>query len=117
MAYYEDITIDQGADVTIQLELVDTNGVAKDLTGYSSLAKVKKTYNSDSDYTWDFLTSIPSPNTAGILNLTLTNTQTDQMKAGRYVYDVEVNYTDSAANTIVERVLEGTVNVTPSVTR
>ena len=48
--------------------------------------------------------------------LKLTNTQTTSLKAGRYVYDVELSHTDSAANTIIERVLEGVITVTPSVT-
>ena len=48
MAQYEEITIDQGADVTLQLELVDTSGNIKDLTDYSVSAKAKRTYNSDS---------------------------------------------------------------------
>jgi len=39
------------------------------------------------------------------------------MKAGRYVYDVEISSIDSAANTLVERILEGQITVSPSVTR
>jgi len=39
------------------------------------------------------------------------------MKAGRYVYDVELSYQDSDENTIIERVLEGQITVTPSVTK
>jgi hypothetical protein len=49
--------------------------------------------------------------------LELSNSQTDSMKPGRWVYDVEISYNDSAGNTIIERVLEGNLEVTPSVTR
>ena len=117
MAQYEEITIDQGADVSLELKLIDTDGSQKNLTGYSAAAKVKKTYNSDSDQTWDFVTQFPTPRTDGKLVLSLTNTQTDEMKAGRYVYDVELSYQDSDENTIIERVLEGQITVTPSVTK
>ena len=118
MAQYEEITIDQGADVTIRLELVDTSGDKKDLTVYSAAAKAKSTYSSDSDNTFDFITSVVSPPTDGVLDLTLTNVQTNAMKApGRYVYDVELFFVDSGSSTIVERVLEGQLNVNPSVTR
>ena len=41
MAQYEELTIDKGSDVTIKLELEDTNGNAKDLTNYSVAAKLK----------------------------------------------------------------------------
>ena len=51
------------------------------------------------------------------MTLSLTNIQTDDLKAGRYVYDVELSFIDSAGDTIVERVLEGRVQVSPSVTR
>jgi hypothetical protein len=40
------------------------------------------------------------------------------MKApSKYVYDVEMSYQDSDDNTIIERVLEGILNVSPSVTK
>ena len=54
MATYEEFTIDQGTDVAIELHLVDQAQAAKDLTNYSVAAKLKKTYNSDSDDTTNF---------------------------------------------------------------
>ena len=116
MAQYEELTIDKGTDVTLQLELEDTNGNAKNLTNYTVAGKVKKTYNtSDSDAT-AFTAEVKAPATGGVVNLSLTNTQTDALKAGRYVYDVEISFVDSDAQTVIERVLEGTITVTPSVT-
>jgi len=35
MAIYQEFTIDQGTDATIELHLVDKNGAAKDLTGHT----------------------------------------------------------------------------------
>ena len=118
MAQYEEITIDQGADVTLQLDLVDTNGNPKNLTNYTVTAKAKRTYNSDSDDTFNFSTAVLVPPTDGKCTLTLTNTQTDAMKApGRYVYDVELSIVDSDTNTVIERVLEGVLDISPSVTK
>lgn len=116
MAQYEELSIDKGTDITLQLELEDTSGNPKNLTNYTVAGKIKKTYNTkDSDATV-FTTEIQAPQDDGIVNLTLTNAQTDALKAGRYVYDVEISFVDSDANTVVERVLEGTIQVTPSVT-
>lgn len=116
MAQYEELTIDKGSDATIKLELEDNSGNNKNLTNYTVAAKLKKTYNTrDSDAT-SFTTAIASPPTAGIVNLSLTNTQTDALTAGRYVYDVEISYQQDSSTTVVERVLEGTIDVTPSVT-
>lgn len=118
MAQYEDFTIDQGADVAIQLELLEKDGSIKDLTGFSAAAKMKRSYNADSANTQSFITTISSSTPEnGLLVLELTHTQTNNLKAGRWVYDVEISYVDSDMNTVVERVLEGNIQVTPSVTR
>ena len=116
MAQYQEFTFDQGTDTTIELHLVDANGAAKNLLGYSIAGRIKKNYNSDSSDTTVFTTQITS-NTEGTATLSLTNTQTNAMKAGRHVYDVEIAHNDSSGNTLVERVLEGRIQVTPSVTK
>jgi hypothetical protein len=115
MAQYEEITIDQGADAVIELHLTNTDGSVKNLAGHSFAAKMKKTYTSTDSDTTTFTTSILN-STNGIAKLSLTNTQTDALKAGRYVYDVEMSH-DSGGSTLIERVLEGMITVTPSVTK
>ncbi len=119
MADYEDFTIDQGADVAIELHLQEQDGSKKNLTGHSALAKMKRSYNStDSDEIVSFTTIVSSAATDGILTLALTNSQTDSLNPRlRYVYDVELSYQDSNSQTIIERILEGKVKVSPSVTR
>ena len=116
MAQYEEFTIDQGADVTIELNLVDENDGAKNLEGYSIAAKLKKNYNSSDSDTTSFTTIISNASN-GIASLSLNNTQTNALKAGRYVYDVELSFQDSDGDTIVERILEGRIQVSPSVTK
>ena len=117
MATYEEFTIDQSTDCAIELHLTDESGAKKDLSNYSVNSKLKKNYNSDSDDTTLFTTIIANPATDGIVTLQLTNTQTDSLRAGRYVYDVELSYLDSDSNTIIERILEGRIQITPSVTK
>ena len=114
MATYEEFTIDQGADVAIQIELVDENDNPKDLSNHTVTAFMKKNYTS-STFT-QFSTIVADPPTDGIITMALTSTQTNALKAGRYVYDVEISFVDQNGNTIVERVLEGRVQLTPSVT-
>jgi len=116
MAQYEDITIDQGADATIELHLVDTDGSVKNLANHTISAKLKKNYNSDSADTTDFTATITNA-PGGIAAISLSNTQTDSLKAGRYVYDVELSFQDSSSNIIIERILEGRMTITPSVTK
>lgn len=117
MAQEETFTIDQGADVAIELHLVNKDGSKKNLANHAVAAKMKRNYTSDSADTVDFNAIVTLPPEEGIITLSLTNTQTDTLKAGKYVYDVEMQFDDSDGNTIVERVLEGRMIVTPSVTR
>ena len=114
MAQYEELSIDKGTDVTLQLELEDLNGNPKDLTNYSAAAKMKRNYNSDSADTTDFSVAITP--TEGIVTLSLTNQQTDALRVGNYVYDVEISFVDSNGSTVVERILEGKIRANPSVT-
>ena len=117
MAQYEDLEIDQGTDIAIQIELDTADGTNKDLSNHSVAAKMKRGYNSDSANTQDFNAIINSPPTDGIVTLSLTNAETNALQVGRYLYDVEISFTDSDSNTIMERVLEGSIRVKPSVTR
>jgi hypothetical protein len=119
MADYEDFTIDQGADVAIELHLQETDGSKKNLTGHTVTAKMKRSYTSvDSDEILDFATIVSEPATDGIAVLSLTNTQTDTLNTRtRYVYDVELAFNDSNSNVVIERILEGKIKVSPSVTR
>lgn len=117
MAAYEEFSIDQGTDLAMEIHLVNVDGSVKDLTNYSVAAKLKKNYNSDSADTTDFDAIIIEPPTDGIITIGLSNIQTDSLTKGRYVYDVEISFLDSDGNTVIERVLEGRAQVTPSVTR
>ena len=115
MAEYERFAIDQGSDIAIELELVDANDNSKNLTNYSAAAQMKRNFNSDSSETTNFTVAITDP-TDGLVTLSLTNAQTTALKVGNYVYDVEISFQDSSANTIIERVLEGKIRVNPNVT-
>lgn len=118
MAYYEDLTIDQGSDVAIEIHLENADGSKKDLSNHSVLAKMKRSYTSDSAETYSFTAIVANPPTDGVITLGLTNTQTDLLNPKKkYVYDVEISYNDSDGNTLIERVLEGKIEVSPSVTR
>jgi hypothetical protein len=129
MAQYEDFQIDQGTDIVINLECYNPDGSKKILSVYDSdsqtaigfytpKAYIKKTYNSsDSDTVQFQATTLVEFEKNNVIQLKLTHQQTNNMKPGRYVYDVEIEQFDSSSNTlIVERILEGKITLTPSVT-
>ena len=110
MAAKANIFVDQGSTFSTYLELSDENGNITDLSGYSVEGQIRKWYTSSNAVT--FSTSVNSD--FGTITLSLTSSQTNNMVAGRYVYDVEI--TEISTNAI-SRVVEGIVTVTPGVTR
>lgn len=115
MAIYEEFTIDQGSDIAIQLDLIEEDGSAKNLSNTGVRARMKKNYNVSEDSATAFTTTVIDPASDGIVTLSLTNQQTGSLRPGRYVYDVELYFNDSTNQTFVERILEGRIQVTPSV--
>ena len=111
MAVYSDLTIDQGTDFSAEVVVDDTDGTTANLTGYTVAGQIRKTYSSTTSV--DFTATV-SDAAAGKIQIALSNTQTGAMKAGRYVYDVEITKTSNSYKT---RVLEGQVTVTPGVTQ
>jgi len=111
MAQKANIIIDQGTDFSTTLTVTDDNGNVTDLTGYSANGHIRKHYTSTTATV--FTTTFGSPRSDGQVTISLTRTQTGNMTAGRYVYDVELT---SSANTR-SRLVEGIVTVSPEVTK
>lgn len=116
MAQYEDLEVDQGADVKWKLKLLDSDGTKRDLTDYTARGKLNRSYDADSSEAVSFSVDFLAPRSDGIIEFRLSNTQTDALSRRRYVYDIEVEY-DQGGNTLVERVLEGKLMVSKSVTK
>ena len=112
MAMISNLTIDQGASFKAEIDVKDADGDALDLTGFTGAGQMRKTYASST--TTNFTVEFKNPRTTGTLTISLTATQTNAIKAGRYVYDVEITKTSDAE---VTRVVEGQIDVTPGVTR
>jgi hypothetical protein len=108
MATKANLVIDQGSTFSTDLTLTDENGDVLNLSGYTANSQIRKWYTSTTSTA--FTTAV---NTAvGVITLSLTDTQTSNLVAGRYVYDVEISN-----GSTVSRVVEGIVTVTPNVTR
>ena len=77
MAVYSNIVVDQGADYSASIDVADSDGDNIDLSGYTASGQIRKTYSSSTAV--DFAVSIANPASAGILNISLSNTQTNAM--------------------------------------
>lgn len=109
MATKANLVIDQGSTYNVTLDLTDENGDALNLNNYTANSQIRKWYTS-SNPAATFTTTINA--SSGELTLSLTATETSNLVAGRYVYDVELTQ-----NGVVSRVVEGIVTVTPQVTK
>ena len=109
-AAYTELFLEQGTDFYTSITLDDVNGDPYDLTGVAAKGQIKKSYYSTNE-TSHFTIAINDPPT-GVIALSVASSNTANIAAGRYVYDVIIK--DSANN--VTRVLEGIVNVIPQVT-
>ena len=110
MAAVSNFYIDQGADFSTTLSLTDSNGDILNLTGYTAIGQMRKTFGSG---TVAATFTIAMSAATGQVTVTLTDVQTTAITSGRYVYDILL--TDSSGDKT--RILEGHATVTPSVSR
>ena len=110
MAVLSNLSIDQGSDFSAEIIVEDSNGDVANLTGYTGAGQIRKTYSSSTAVAFGVTVTNA---TSGLLTLTLTNAVTNAMKAGRFVYDVEITKTSNGEKT---RVVEGQVTINPGVT-
>ncbi len=110
MAAVSNFYIDQGADFSTTLYLTDSNGDILNLTDYTALGQMRKTFGSG---TVAATFTIAMSAATGQVTVTLTDVQTTAITSGRYVYDILL--TDSSGDKT--RILEGHATVVPSVSR
>tara|TARA_R100001129_G_scaffold179153_1_gene155672 strand:- start:336 stop:722 length:387 start_codon:yes stop_codon:yes gene_type:complete len=114
MATRADLIIDQGTTFSSTINISQSDGTLFQLNDYSARGKIKKAFSSSTsvDFTCVVNENSPSQDT---VTISLNSIQTASLNSGRYVYDVEVFTSDSPA--IVTRIVEGQVEVTPSVSQ
>ena len=88
----------------------DANGSALDLTGYTAIAQIRKSPSSSTSVSF---TTAFAAWTTGQITISLTDTQTTALEAGRYNYDVLI----TSGGGTKTRVVEGIATVNPSVSR
>jgi hypothetical protein len=109
-AAYTNLYIEQGTTYSTSITLDDVYNNAYNLVGYSANSQIRRSYYS-ANATAFFATSI---NTGlGTITLSLDAPTSANISPGRYVYDTKI--TDSSNN--VTRILEGIVEIAPSVSR
>ena len=103
------IVVPQGSDFTQTFTSKESNGTARDLSGYSVSAVLRKHDTATSSTA--FSASITSA-AAGKVTITMSDTTSLNLTPGRYVYDVRLV---SGIGT-VSRLVEGMAMVTAGIT-
>lgn len=114
-AGYQNLYLEKGASFDISIALDDVYGNNYDLLNATAKSQIRKSYYS-SNATAEFSTTIDV--SSATIALSLNSNQTANIAPGRYVYDTIVSFPGApgTANTVV-RILEGVIDVSPSVTR
>jgi hypothetical protein len=110
MATVSNLFVDQGSYFSRFITLVTPAGTTFDLTGYTVSSQMRKNTTSSIGYT------IPCSITdasAGKVKLRLNAETTENIPAGRYLYDIEI--TDNTGEKL--RVVEGIITIVPQITR
>jgi hypothetical protein len=109
-AAYQNLYLEKGANFLVSIVLDDVYGDPYNVNGFTPSSVMRKSYYS-SNGAITISTSIDLP--TATVTLSLPANTTSNIYPGRYVYDTVL--TDSSNNVV--RVLEGIIDVSPSVTR
>ena len=109
MALIQNFIVDQGSDFSAIFYLKDAEGLPLNISGQSFRSKFQKTYTSATSVS--FVCTPVGSGSLGTLEISVPAATTINVTPGRYVYDVEM-YSSSS----IQRIREGVIEVTPSVT-
>ena len=108
--FITNLTIHTGTDFEQTFVLEDSNSnSALNLTGYTGACRIRKCHSSS--LAGSFNVGFTNP-TSGKVRISMAADLTNNLKAGKYFYDLLLNN-----GTTVERVIEGEVLVKRTVTR
>lgn len=110
MADFVEIQIEAGATFSTEITVSNPDGTAKNLANYTARSQLRKSYYSTT--ATDFTVNI-TDSANGTISMGLSAANTANIRAGRYVYDVEIQNSQGT----VTRIFEGIATVLPNVTR
>lgn len=110
-----DILIEQGSTFTRTINLKDSEGDPRDLTGVSSVrGQLRRSPRDNTAY--NFTLTLDTPLTLGVIFWEMTaevSASIEPVNSSAYYYDIELVF----VNGVVERILQGRAEISPEVTR
>jgi hypothetical protein len=108
-----DLKINQGSTFVLGLTLKKANGLLFDLTGYTGRCQIRKAH-SETNVIVSPTVAFDTNRKSGKMSIGLSAVQTAALTITNGVYDLELV---DGTGTVVTRLLEGKVKVSPEVTR
>lgn len=118
------IMLNKGDDFELQITVKDATGNAIDLTGYTYYGQIRSSFDAELPVA-TFVCTIANQNTdKGLVYIRLPHGQSSEIPVlgskgnnrrptTEYIYDIE----ETTQGGIISRIMEGTVTVSPNVTR
>jgi len=107
--YVSNLIIDKGTDFSQKIYIKSYNNLPINLVGYAASSSIRK-HPDSINKTADFIVSF-TDRTKGMIQISLASSITNQIKPGRYLYDILM--TDNAG--LKKIVTEGSVSVRPGI--
>lgn len=112
MAAYVELYVDKGTSFQNKITLTDdSTNTSINLSGYSARSQLRRSYYSTNASANIVCTISDAAN--GEITMSLSASNTSNIMAGRYLFDVQTTNPIGA----VTRVLEGTLTMLPEITR
>lgn len=102
------LSVDQGSNLTIEINVNYANGLALDLSTYTVACEVRR-----NPYTATSYSFAASGAANGLITLSMNAETSNTVPAGRYLYDVEI----TSASDTKTRVQEGLIVFHPNITK
>lgn len=109
MSSYQNLTINQGADFDMNIDVSSDNSI--DMNDYELLGVIKKSYTSNTGY--NFTITVDELAVSTVI-ISLPASISESMKPGRYVYDVYARHTDSDRRFVIIR---GSLEIIPAISK
>ena len=102
------LSVDQGSNLQIEINVTYANGIAVDLSSHTVTSECRK-----NPYTNTVYTFVGTGAANGLVTLTMNAETSATVPAGRYLYDVEI----LSPSNVKTRVQEGLIVFHPNITR
>lgn len=111
MASFVELSLDQGTDFSVNIDLTNDDGSVINVTNYTFSSSIRKSYYS-ANATANLTVTVANAANGNVI-LSMNAATSSNVKAGRYLYDVKMTNNSN----VTSRFMEGIITVYPQITK